>query len=136
MEDVSEITDVEDVDLRRYPKFAEASMIRFTLHPGELLFVPSGWWHTTRTLDVSIATVISFANASNWMLLVGNMFPRGWKRRAVFFPYALYLLALGWCRLPFWHAPDASDPASAEAAKRHFYRGVGAWMERLPETKY
>lgn len=92
-EDVSQIEDVEHVDLKRFPKFSNANMIRFTLNPGETLFVPSGWWHTTRTLDVSIATVISFANASNWNYLVRHMFPQGWKSKVVFTPYAASLLS-------------------------------------------
>jgi histone arginine demethylase JMJD6 len=136
-EDVSQISNVEDVDLQRFPKFANANMIRFTLNPGETLFNPSGWWHTTRTLDVSIATVISFANGSNWNYLIRHMLPRGgWKGKLVFAPYAAYLFALGLLRLPFWRPPDASDPATAAAAQKRFDASQGAWTRSASETKY
>ncbi len=112
-------------------------MYRFTLHPGELLFNPSGWWHTTRTLDVSIATVISFANASNWVHLVRHMLPGRWKGQVAFAPYAAYLLALGVLRLPFWQAPDPTDPATAAAAERLFKRRLGAsYQSSLQDSKY
>jgi hypothetical protein len=31
-----------------------------TLHPGEALFIPVGWWHHVRALDISIN--VSFLN--------------------------------------------------------------------------
>lgn len=133
-EDISQIEDVEHVDLTRFPKFARAKMIRFTLNPGEALFNPSGWWHTTRTLDPSIATVISFANGSNWTYLVRNMYPAGWKRKLAFTPYALYLLALGAFRLPFWTPPDSTCPNVAADSLRQFERCSGAWVSGLAES--
>lgn len=132
-EDISQIEDVEHVDLERFPKFARAKMIRFTLHPGEALFNPSGWWHTTRTLDPSIATVISFANRSNWRYLVRNMFPAGWKRKLAFTPYALYLLALGTFRLPFWTPPDASRADTASNSLKLYQQRTGAWARDMPD---
>lgn len=134
--DISRIKDVENVDLKRFPRFRKAKMIRFTLHPGEALFNPSSWWHTTRTLDVSIATVISFANASNWHSIVTRMRPPGWKRRLAFVPYATYLHALGVLRLPFWSAPDPSDPATAEAGLAWYEHLLGSRLDNVPQSKY
>lgn len=124
--DASAITDVEHPDLERYPLFAEARMLRFTLAPGEVLFNPTGWWHTTRTLDVSIATVVSFGNASNWADMVRHMWPRSWKGRLAFAPYALYLRLLGWLRLPHWEFPDPADATTARAAEHHYQRCISS----------
>jgi hypothetical protein len=63
---VSEIADIENWDSGRFPLFSNANGIRFTLHPGETLFIPSGWWHTARILTPSITVSINGANAANW----------------------------------------------------------------------
>lgn len=47
--------DAERPDLERYPRFAGARPVELVLEPGEILFVPTGWWHQVRSLDPSIA---------------------------------------------------------------------------------
>ena len=63
---ISEINDIENWDTNRFALFGNAKGIRFTLHPGETLFMPSGWWHTARILSPSITISINGANAANW----------------------------------------------------------------------
>ncbi len=60
------MVDVERPDLERFPLFANAVCDKFVLAPGEMLFVPAGWWHTTRLLGPAISVSISCANAANW----------------------------------------------------------------------
>lgn len=36
------------------------------LHPGEMLFLPAGWWHTTETHEESVTLGGNFVEASNW----------------------------------------------------------------------
>jgi hypothetical protein len=62
----SSIPDIQNVDLSRFPLFAQAQRMRFELHPGETLFVPAGWWHTARILSPSVTVSINGANAGNW----------------------------------------------------------------------
>lgn len=69
----SEIVDVDHPDLERFPLFAQAQAIRITLRPGESVFMPCGWWHTTRVPGASLSTVISIANRSNWSDLVDDV---------------------------------------------------------------
>lgn len=52
--------DAERPDLARHPGFGKATVIDVVLEAGEVLFVPVGWWHHVRALDVSIT--ISFTN--------------------------------------------------------------------------
>jgi jumonji domain-containing protein 7 len=42
-------------DTEQYPAFSLAKPIRFTMQPGELLFLPAFWWHWVRARDVSIS---------------------------------------------------------------------------------
>ncbi|HVC92377.1 MAG TPA: cupin-like domain-containing protein [Pirellulales bacterium] len=52
--------DAEKVDWRRFPQYRQARVIDVVIGPGELLFLPVGWWHYVRALDVSIT--VSFTN--------------------------------------------------------------------------
>jgi LPS sulfotransferase NodH len=52
--------DCENPDLDRHPKFSNATAIDVVVEPGETLFMPVGWWHHVRALDVSMT--ISFTN--------------------------------------------------------------------------
>lgn len=70
---VSKIPDPFAVDLAQFPAFAMARKVRVTLGPGETLFVPCGWWHTTRTLSTCISVSSSFANRYNWSAVVAEI---------------------------------------------------------------
>ncbi len=41
------------IDVERFPSFEHARVIECTIEPGELLFLPVGWWHYVEALDVS-----------------------------------------------------------------------------------
>lgn len=66
----SQVTDLEHPDQAGFPRFANATRHRFVLQPGEMLFLPCGWWHTTRLPGPSISVSINSANASNWWSVV------------------------------------------------------------------
>jgi len=52
--------DLESPDYIRHPLFQQTSRIQVVLEPGQALFIPVGWWHHVRSLDVSIS--VSFTN--------------------------------------------------------------------------
>lgn len=94
----SSIPDIENVDLSRFPLYAEAEGTRLNLDPGETLFVPAGWWHTARILTTSITVSINGANAGNWAEFRRD-FCAGIARRsplkaALIAPYLAFLGAL------------------------------------------
>lgn len=43
-----------------YAKFKEATKVEAILQPGEIAFIPVGWWHAVESLDISIS--LSFVN--------------------------------------------------------------------------
>ena len=61
----SRISDLRHPDLAAFPLFAQAQGVRFQLHPGETLFIPSGWWHTARILSPSVTVSINGLNRAN-----------------------------------------------------------------------
>jgi ribosomal protein L16 Arg81 hydroxylase len=50
----------DDINYDIYPSFRYVTKIELALEPGEILFIPVGWWHYVKALDVSIT--ISFIN--------------------------------------------------------------------------
>ncbi|MCY1031582.1 cupin-like domain-containing protein [Corallococcus sp. BB11-1] len=47
--------DASAPDLARFPAFGTAHVREVVLGPGELLFIPVGWWHQVHALDVSVS---------------------------------------------------------------------------------
>lgn len=52
--------DLDRVDADRFPRFRNAQVIDVVIGPGDLLFLPVGWWHYVRGLDISIT--MTFTN--------------------------------------------------------------------------
>ena len=65
----TQIADIDRPDLEKFPLFAKAKPISFVLEPGEILFIPYRWWHTTKMLSPSISLSVNVLNASNWAAL-------------------------------------------------------------------
>ena len=61
----SRIDDLLHPNIAAFPLFDQAQGVRFQLHPGETLFVPSGWWHTARILSPSVTVSINGVNRAN-----------------------------------------------------------------------
>ncbi|CAJ0832115.1 10082_t:CDS:10, partial [Entrophospora sp. SA101] len=47
--------DVEVPDLERFSRFASAKYQECILEPGELLYIPPGWWHYVKSLTISFS---------------------------------------------------------------------------------
>lgn len=50
----------------RFPLLSNAQPYRAVLHPGDMVFIPCGWWHTARALTVSISVGANILDESNW----------------------------------------------------------------------
>lgn len=47
--------DARNYDDRRFPLFREANVLGVTLQPGDVLYIPRGWWHYAESLEPSIS---------------------------------------------------------------------------------
>jgi lysine-specific demethylase 8 len=45
----------DNYDRQKYPEFAKVNALQATIEPGDILFIPRGWWHYVRALDPSIS---------------------------------------------------------------------------------
>jgi hypothetical protein len=60
------VPDAFHPDLAKFPAMAKATPIDFVLRPGEVLFVPEGWWHVTRMHEVTISVAWNTLDRTNW----------------------------------------------------------------------
>ncbi len=51
----SEVPDFDQVDLARFPRVAEAVAHEAVLEPGDVLFLPSYWWHEIRVDEPAVS---------------------------------------------------------------------------------
>jgi LPS sulfotransferase NodH len=61
--------DCERPDFEQFPKFRDATVIDVVVRPGEVMFMPVGWWHHVRALDVSMTVAFTnfvFPNFFSW----------------------------------------------------------------------
>jgi hypothetical protein len=68
-EGVFSAVDCLDPDLDSYPEFRNATIADVVIGPGEVLFMPVGWWHHAVALDVSTTvtfTAFAFPNYFTW----------------------------------------------------------------------
>jgi hypothetical protein len=77
--------DPEAPDQARYPKVARVTFHVGTLRPGELLYIPRGWWHFLRATDKSISLNLWHEPAltlGDELGAVAALGPAGWARVA------------------------------------------------------
>ena len=50
--DKSEVLDIDNPDLKKYPKFVDAVQYECFMEPGDVLFIPALWFHNVISLQV------------------------------------------------------------------------------------
>jgi len=90
----SAIRNHHNPDFARYPLFRRARAQTVVIRAGETLFLPCGWWHTARSLTMTISVAFDQLGPDNWNDFVGDVVARA--RRAGK-PWRGYLLG-AWLR--------------------------------------
>lgn len=60
--------DIWNVDEKAFPEIKHASPAFYTLQPGDLVYIPANWWHTTRNKTFSIGVTFNSINKANWKM--------------------------------------------------------------------
>jgi hypothetical protein len=53
-------------DFNKHPLFKNVTPLKVVVKRSQTIYIPSGWWHTTRLLDLSIAVSINGMNKEKW----------------------------------------------------------------------
>ncbi|MBI1310271.1 cupin-like domain-containing protein [bacterium] len=56
---------IDEIDSQKHPLFRDVQIYNVILEPGELLFLPVGWWHDVLALDVSITITMTNIYGTN-----------------------------------------------------------------------
>jgi len=65
---------IMEPDLDKYPLFKNAKALKITLKPGETIFIPSGWWHTTYIHNFNLTYAIDHVNSFNWNVFMDEIY--------------------------------------------------------------
>ncbi|XP_077862533.1 uncharacterized protein LOC144344481 [Saccoglossus kowalevskii] len=66
--------DTHDVNLKRYPNFKKAKAMEFDQHAGELLMIPSGWFHQAYNVEETMAISSQVMNNNNYKAVLQEVF--------------------------------------------------------------
>lgn len=108
----SSVPDIDAPDLARFPRFARARAHVVTLAPGDALFMPTGWWHTTRASEPNISVAFGQLGEDNWDEFVADAREIARRRR------------FGAVLEPLARAYFGAVRAAARYAERRAARGV------------
>ncbi|XP_046584131.1 tRNA wybutosine-synthesizing protein 5-like [Haliotis rubra] len=62
--DKSEVIDIDNPDLERFPKFPDAERHEGFLDPGDILFIPALWFHNVISLEFGVAVNVFWKHLS------------------------------------------------------------------------
>jgi hypothetical protein len=69
----SAIRNHHNPDFERYPLFRRARARKVVIRAGETLFLPCGWWHTARSLMMTISVAFDQLGPDNWNDFVADV---------------------------------------------------------------
>ena len=70
------------VDLERFPLFRLATPIRFVVEAGDTVFMPAGWWHTTRAVTPTIGVAATMIRGPAWWGVTHEVYARARRTRS------------------------------------------------------
>ena len=62
--------DLEQPDLERFPRMGRLAITVAELEPGDAVYIPRGWWHQVRTLELSVSVNFWWASGLRHAVVV------------------------------------------------------------------
>lgn len=93
--EISLVSNVYDVDLEKFPKFYKTNPFKIIQEPGEVVFVPSGWWHTAKNLEPSITIAWDQLCKTSWSDFTEDFISQRPKRPVYRLLLRFYFLIIG-----------------------------------------
>ena len=59
--------------VKNYQRLEKGTYLEAVVHPGEVIYVPSGWWHTVLNLDETVAVTQNFVDHVNYPDVCGYL---------------------------------------------------------------
>lgn len=115
--------DADDPDLSHFPSYAGLQLGEATLHPGDVLFIPKGWWHSLRALDVSASISCFYGSHLTWKHHVSVVASSG--------PRALSKLARDFIVHGVLGRPETNDLYTGVSTGASAYRAICRSMRRI-----
>ena len=91
----SKIENHHDPDLKKYPLFAKATPTTVKISAGETIFIPSGWYHTARSLTLTISVSFDQLCQSNWQFFMKECYISRGKKSLKSKMIYVYLAGVG-----------------------------------------
>ncbi|WP_245689301.1 cupin-like domain-containing protein [Streptomyces chattanoogensis] len=82
---VNSQVDLAVPDMRRFPRLKHAVLHHVRMGPGDLLYIPRGWWHDIRAHTTSVSVNHWFGRplgVAQYLALLGALGPEYWKATA------------------------------------------------------
>lgn len=73
--------DAFDPDLRLYPKFSQAQYLETEVYPGEMLIIPTGWFHQAYNVEETMAISSQLMNRNNYLVVLEEIIKGGGVKR-------------------------------------------------------
>ncbi|WP_300605765.1 cupin-like domain-containing protein [Trebonia sp.] len=101
--------DPEHLDTLRFPRFLEANVLTSVLGPGDVVYIPRGWWHYLRSESPSISINHWFGPPVPGYVFLALLVRLGWRylNRAVV-DLVRYSLLGGTYRKDFFFTPPST----------------------------
>ncbi len=64
-------------DLATFPLFERATVYETVAEPGDIVYVPSRWWHQTRSVDAGLALTGNYTDRTNYRTVMAYMQAHG-----------------------------------------------------------
>ncbi|XP_060073793.1 uncharacterized protein LOC132553554 [Ylistrum balloti] len=73
--------DAFDADTKKYPRFKRVQYLEVDVFPGEMLIIPTGWYHQAFNVEQTMALSLQMMNRNNYLVILEEIIKAGNLKR-------------------------------------------------------